>query len=82
MSREKSVQIPESLFVQIAKYFLLDEQDEQTKAFIKRGLERKLDAITNHNLYTQYKTAPTEQEQEQARLEYLDRIGVPSSFRY
>ena len=29
-----------------------------------------------------YKTAPTEEEREQARQEYLDRRGVPQSYRW
>ena len=33
-------------------------------------------------LYAQYKTAPTEEQREQARQEYLDRRGVPESFRW
>ncbi len=33
-------------------------------------------------LYTKYKTAPTEEEKEKARKEYLDRRGVPESFRW
>lgn len=83
MSRkEKSVQIPEALFVQVCRYFLLDEQDNQTAAYIKRGLANKLDAVARHNLYTEYKTAPTEQEQERARKEYLDAAGIHPDFRY
>mgnify|MGYP000817892287 CR=1 FL=1 len=46
------------------------------------GLEEKLDAMVRHELYVKYKTAPTEEEREQARLEYLDRRGVSKSFRW
>ena len=49
---------------------------------IRRGLEEKLDAMVRHELYVKYKTAPTEEEREQARLEYLDRRGVSKSFRW
>ena len=49
---------------------------------IWQGLEEKLDAMVRHELYVKYKTAPTEEEREQARLEYLDRRGVPKSFRW
>jgi hypothetical protein len=45
-------------------------------------LEQKLDAMLRHELYAQYKTAPTEEQREQARQEYLDRRGVPESFRW
>ena len=49
---------------------------------IRRGLEEKLDAMVRHELYVKYKTAPTEEEREQARLEYWDRRGVSKSFRW
>ena len=38
---------------------------------------QKLDALVNQELYKKYKTAPTEEEREAARKEYLDRKGVP-----
>ena len=34
------------------------------------------------DLFGKSKTAPTEEEREQARKEYLDRRGVPESFRW
>ena len=49
---------------------------------ISQGFEQKLDAMLRHELYAQYKTAPTEEQREQARQEYLDRRGVPESFRW
>lgn len=42
----------------------------------------KLDSISMRLLYSQYKTAPTEEEKEKARKEYLDKRGVPDSFRW
>lgn len=42
----------------------------------------ELDAMVMRELYTKYKTAPTEEEKEKARKEYLDRRGVPESFRW
>lgn len=76
----KSVQIPEELFIQLVKYHLLDDdlwQDE-----IKTGLERKLENIINRMTYTDYKTAPTEEERETARQKYLDRKGYREDFRW
>ena len=35
-----------------------------------------------HELYTKYKTAPSEEEQEKARQEYLDKRGVSASYRW
>ena len=45
-------------------------------------LEKKLDKMVMRDLYGKSKTAPTEEEREQARKEYLDRRGVPESFRW
>ena len=33
-------------------------------------------------LYTKYKTAGTPEQQEQARKEYLEKAGIPTSFRW
>ena len=76
----KNVQIPYELFVDLALYHLNDEDDYQDD--IRQGLSQKLDAMLNRQLYTQYKTAPTEEQREQARQEYLDRRGVPQSYRW
>ena len=49
---------------------------------IKKGLEEKMEAMVRRDLYTKYKTAPTEEEREKSRQEYLDRKGIPESFRW
>lgn len=76
----KNVQISHGLFITLVKYFLLEQDELFTE--IKKGLEKKLDALVTRELYTKYKTAPSEEEREKARLEYLDRRGVPDSFRW
>ena len=76
----KSVQIPYELFVDLVLYHLNGEDDFDED--IRRGLEQKLDAMLNRQLYSQYKTAPTEEQREQARQEYLDRRGVPQNYRW
>lgn len=76
----KNVQIPYELFVNLVLYHLNDEEDFQDD--IRQGLSQKLDAMLNRQLYSQYKTAPTEEQREQARQEYLDRRGVPQSYRW
>ena len=70
----KSVQIPYDLFIDLAMYHLRGEDDFEEE--IRQGLEKKLDAMLNRQLYSQYKTAPTEEQWEQARQEYLDRRGA------
>ena len=76
----KSVQIPYDLFIDLAMYHLRGEDDYEEE--IRQGLEQKLDAMLNRQIYSRYKTAPTEEEREQARQEYLDRRGVPRSYRW
>lgn len=76
----KNVQIPYDLFLSLLRYHLMMEDDYEDE--IKWGLEQKLDALVRHELYAKYKTAPTEEEREKARLEYLDQRGVPESFRW
>ena len=71
----KNVQIPYDLFIDLV-------QEDDYAEDIRRSLEEKLDAMVRHELYVKYKTAPTEEEREQARLEYLNRRGVPESFRW
>ena len=76
----KNVQISEELFVAIMRYFMLEQ--EELLPQIKQGLEKKLDAMVMRELYTKYKTAPTEEEREKARQEYLDKVGMHRDFRW
>lgn len=55
----KSVQIPYDLFVDLVLYHLNGEVDFDEE--IRQGLEQKLDAILNRQLYSRYKTAPAEE---------------------
>ena len=74
--QNKSVQIPYELFFQLLQYFLMDNYDGEE--IIRLGLEKKLDRMVMRDLYGKFKTAPTEEERERARKEYLDRRGVLS----
>ena len=75
----KNIQIPEKLFIALMKYHLLDIEDVQPE--IKKGLMDKMESIAMRLLYSKYKTAPTEEEKQKARQEYLDKRGVPENFR-
>ena len=66
----KQLRISEQLFMELVKFHLLDM--EENLPSIKQGLEAKLDALVMRDLYSKYKTAPTEEKREQARKEYLD----------
>ena len=63
----KNVQISQELFVALLHYHLSGENEYEE--IIEQGLEQKLDAMLRHELYAQYKTAPTEEQREQARQE-------------
>ena len=76
----KQVQIPQELFVLLIHYHLME--DDSYIDEIKIGLEKKLDALVLRELYGKSKTALTEEEREKARQEYLDRRGIPNSFRW
>ena len=74
----KNVQISEELFIALLKYHLVEIDDVLPE--IKNGL-KKLKAMVRRDLYTKYKTSPTEEEREKARQEYLEKVGMHRSFR-
>ena len=78
--KNRNVQIPYELFFQLLQYFLMENYESEE--IIRQGLERKLDTMVNRELYSKYKTAPTEEEREKSRQEYLDRRGIPENFRW
>ena len=78
--RMKNVQISQELFMQLLRFHLMEDMSCELE--IKQELEKKLDKMVMRDLYGKFKTAPTEEEREQARKEYLDRRGVPESFRW
>ena len=70
--QNKSVQIPYELFFQLLQYFLMDNYDGEE--IIRLGLEKKLDAMVNREVYSKSKTAPTEEERESSgRNIWIDR---------
>ena len=76
----KQVQISEDLFLSLVKYHILEYYNDKEK--IVKELKEKYDSIANRNLYTKYKTAPTEEEKEKARQEYLNKKGIHFDFRW
>ena len=81
--REKQIQIPETLFVQMATFVMTEEyRTEQNTKTIISGIYAKLDRQIEHDLYTRSKTAPTQEQKEKARLEYLEHKGIHPSFRW
>ena len=62
--------------------FCADNRDVPELDQLHRILEAKLNKLLEHELYTKYKTAPTEEEKEKARQEFLDRRGIRQDFRW
>lgn len=76
----KNVQISQKLFISLVKYHLLEVYDEEDE--IRKDLTSKMDAITKREIYSKYKTAHSEEEREKARQQYLERVGIPETFRW
>lgn len=76
----KQLQISEKLFLQLVKYHLCD--DDLWQEEIETGLNQKLEAMIRRNLFTEYKTAPTDVDREKARIAYLDNIGMHKDWRW
>ena len=76
----KNVQVPQQLFMKLLRYHLLD--DDSCTEDVKKGLEQKMNTMVERELYTKSKTAPTEEEREKARQEYLDSRGIQADFRW
>ena len=77
---ERKIQIPEKVFYELVKFHLLGETDAEEE--IKTQLEKKLDALADHQLYTRSKKAASQNEREQARKEYLERRGISAAFQW
>lgn len=69
----KSIQIKPSLFFMLHSYFVHGSVEYHDEITI--GLEEKMEKMLLHKLYTDSKKAPTEEEREQAKHEYLEAVG-------
>ena len=78
----KTVKIDLQTFIKLMRYFTLDDHSNELYEEIKRDIDSKADKLYRHELYSQSKTAESEQKREQARQKYLDEIGMRDSFRY
>lgn len=78
--KNKNVQIPYELFLLLLQYHLMEYRQNEEK--IRQGLEKKMNAMAEREIHSRYKTAPTEEEREKYRKEYLDRRGIPEDFRW
>lgn len=84
----KNIQITQELFIKLIQYFYSEEIGYDNEELfdlereIKSEIQKKLDKVSMRSRYTAYKTAPTEQEREEARNKYLDEKEIPASFRW
>lgn len=85
--REKTVQIPESLFWTLCQYHLGEplENEEAVDVLreIDQGLETKLQAMKRRAAYSVYKDKRlTPEQREAARQEYLDMVAMLPDYRW
>ena len=60
------------------QYFLMENYvDEES---IRKGLEKKLNAMVDRELYSKYKTAPTEEEKRKVQAGILGKEGNTGNF--
>lgn len=72
-----------SEFLRVAQYLnLLPESAPEELLLLRKLYLEKLNRMVERELYSRYKTAPTEEQREEARQDYLNRRGVPESFRW
>ena len=76
----RNVQIPYELFIELIRFHLFDLYEDEKK--IRTGLEQKLKAMSDRQLYSKYKTAESESEREEVGQHYLDSRGVPEDYRW
>ena len=77
-----NVQISEELFLNLYKFFNLDNFNPDIYNICKDGINVKMQKIHNRQLYTQYKAGDTEQIKEQARQAYLDNKQIKNDWRW
>lgn len=83
MSKPKTVQVPEELFMDLCRVILGGVDDPETISRASRGLQDKLNRVVAHKLYeTMHDPLKSPQEREKARQDYLDYKGIPDSFRW
>lgn len=76
----EQVKISKDLLMKLIKYHL--GEITEFKEEIDTELQLKLDKMVARSLYTRYKTSSDKEEQEKARIEYLDLKGYKEDFRW
>ena len=76
----KSIQIKPSLFFKLYDYFIYGDESKRDEIIAR--LNEKMDRMQRRKLYSDSKTADTEEDREAARNKYLDLAGIPDDYRY
>ena len=82
---KKNIQISYELFLNIAKYFTIKENENykrELEEIIVKEINEKLDKLVLHDIYTKSKQAPTDEERKKAKEEYLTQKGIHKDFQY
>ncbi len=74
--------LTEEEFMLYYRYAAEKAAEEPVMRALYEKLEGKIEKMIDHDLYTQYKCAPTDEQKEAARQEYLERRGIPEAFRW
>ena len=69
----RNVQISQELFMQLLRFHLIEDES------CEKEIKKELDKMVMRDLFGKSKTAPTKEERERARKEYLDRRGTDKS---
>lgn len=78
----KNVQISQETFLNLIRYFCLDDSSVELYNSLKSDLESKLDKMIAHETYSAYKTSDSAEAREKARQQYLELKGIHKDFRW
>jgi hypothetical protein len=57
-------------------------QEAAEGSVLRKILDRKIDDMVKREMYSDMLKATTDEERKEAREAYLDKIGVPTSYRW
>lgn len=77
MKAEKKIRL-EITQLEFAKLY----QEAPEGSVLRKLLDKKIDDMVKREYFTDMLKAPTEEDRENARKAYLDKIGVPMSYRW
>lgn len=78
-----NVQISRDLFMDLCKVVLGGTDNPEIIDRTRKGLRDKMDRVILRDLYSTYKNPNlSPEDREKARRDYLDRAGIPESFRW